>query len=194
MAEASQFENSFAERILEVRQWCLFKLSMDISPKTALRSIPVPLRASGTPIDLQYEPAEQRSSIIEQVAKTRRKLCREHNIQHVDSTVTRVASSLLLYLPDFSLNDGISEISSAGFFDVNDAPPQDTWLWYVDGPAQDKADNSYLISWVPDVFKDVAKRGVLDNASDCLQWGDSIIWDQIIFPDWLKSFGVQHSK
>src|SRR5262245_34397058 len=38
---------------------------------------------------------------------------------------------LLAYFPDDNLFDGFAEAVSEGFFDVNNIPPYDTWVWMV---------------------------------------------------------------
>jgi len=78
---------------------------------------------------------------------------------------------LLAYFPDAELACGTSESSSEGFFDVNNAPPWDTWLLFAEQPGQSsKAYETCLVSWVPPTFVDRAQRGIEVNPEECICW------------------------
>jgi hypothetical protein len=71
------------------------------------------------------------------------------------------AGRLLLYAPDENLCDGAAQSSSKGFFDVDNIPPWDTWVCFVD---------RYLVSWVPPQLLDLANQGVDANPEQCILW------------------------
>jgi hypothetical protein len=82
---------------------------------------------------------------------------------------------LLVYFPDQELADGASEIESDGFFDLNDAPPWDTWIGLYPYPPRRRdgrksAPEEYLVSWVPSELVPAAERGIRVNALDCIAW------------------------
>jgi hypothetical protein len=61
---------------------------------------------------------------------------------------------LLAYFPVQTITDGASRAGSFGFFDVDDAPPWDTWpvlLPYQPPPwnGREAAPEECLLSWVP---------------------------------------------
>jgi hypothetical protein len=68
---------------------------------------------------------------------------------------------LLLYSPEENVADGASQHASAGFFDVYDTPPWDTWVSYSDGT---------LLSWVPPQLVGMVQRGIDVNPVDCIRW------------------------
>ena len=70
---------------------------------------------------------------------------------------------ILVYWPSENVSDGASEALSKGFFDVNDAPPWDTWFHY---------DNGQLFSWIPAAFVPFAQKGIEVNMVACIQWVD----------------------
>jgi len=70
---------------------------------------------------------------------------------------------LLLYYPLETVSDGAADASSKSFFDVEDAPPWDTWLAYAEGA---------IISWVPDHLISRAQAGLDANPVDCIHWLD----------------------
>jgi hypothetical protein len=76
---------------------------------------------------------------------------------------------LLIYFPDQELADGAAEVESRGFFDVNNAPPWDTWVAFIH---HDKSGLSHLVSWVPPEFLSLADAGIEVNPEECILWLD----------------------
>ena len=80
---------------------------------------------------------------------------------------------LLVYFPDAELCDGAAEAETAGYFDVFNTPPSDTWVAFVHEPgAPDSSFANYLIAWVPPEFLGSAERGIYVNPEGCLTWLD----------------------
>ena len=80
---------------------------------------------------------------------------------------------LLVYFPDEELSDGAAEAESAGFFDVFNAPPWDTWVAWLDDDRSGAArrySGPYLVSWVPPSFLDLAAAGIFVNPEECIRW------------------------
>jgi len=69
---------------------------------------------------------------------------------------------LLFYEPARELADGAACAASAGFFDVHNAPPWDTWLCF--------ADDRFLVAWVPPPLLDRAADGIEVNPEQCILW------------------------
>jgi hypothetical protein len=89
---------------------------------------------------------------------------------------------LLAYLPDESLADGAAQLESKGFFDTDNIPPYDTWVWmvrnvrafdYRDG-GQGELEANYLVAWVPPDFIALASAGVDANPQECILWLDTL--------------------
>jgi hypothetical protein len=76
---------------------------------------------------------------------------------------------LLIYFPDQELADGAAEVESRGFLDVNNAPPWDTWVAFIQ---HEKSAQSHLISWVPPEFLPLADAGIRVNPEECILWLD----------------------
>jgi len=68
---------------------------------------------------------------------------------------------LLMYFPFENLADGAAQVSSSGFFDVNNVPPWDIWIGFSENAA---------ISWVPPAFIDAAQSGIDTNPEQCILW------------------------
>lgn len=80
---------------------------------------------------------------------------------------------LLVYFPDAELSDGAAEAETAGYFDVFNTPPWDTWVAFIQetGPP-DSSFANYLISWVPPPFIEAVSRAIDVNPERCLAWLD----------------------
>ena len=70
---------------------------------------------------------------------------------------------LLLYVAMETVSDGAAASSSRGFFDVEDAPPWDTWFWCSQGT---------VLSWVPNALVRDVQAGIDANPVDCIHWAD----------------------
>lgn len=78
---------------------------------------------------------------------------------------------MLLYFPDWNLSDGAAEVAPNGFFDVQNAPPSDTWVaLFDDGPGGDVNYGRYLVCYVPSFLLDVTDRGIEVNPEECILW------------------------
>jgi hypothetical protein len=79
---------------------------------------------------------------------------------------------LLIYFPENDLACGAAEQETAGFFDVNNVPPWDTWVDYCKDEQSnvDFFDSEYLIAWVPPEFLSLANEGIDVNPEQCIQW------------------------
>ena len=78
---------------------------------------------------------------------------------------------LLVYLPDMDLCDGAAEQISLGYFDVNNAPPWDTWIGIFADTGSPRS-GSYLVSWVPPPFLSLVEKGIEVNPEQCILWLD----------------------
>ena len=68
---------------------------------------------------------------------------------------------LLLYYPDENLACGAAEVSSNGFFDVNNVPPWDIWVHFSERT---------LVCWVPPLLLEAAQMGIDVNPEECIRW------------------------
>ena len=85
------------------------------------------------------------------------------NISSREDAGSAVTGRLLLYNPSENLACGAAEVSSNGFFDVNNVPPWDIWVDFSEG---------ILVSWVPPVLVEVAQMGIDVNPEACIRWAD----------------------
>ncbi len=91
---------------------------------------------------------------------------------------------LVAYMPEVNLCDGAAEYSSEGYFDVDNIPPWDTWVWYACGSS---ILPSHLVAWVPPQFIDVAQAGLEVNPEQCIRWFDEM---KTSFAESLRRNGV----
>jgi hypothetical protein len=80
-----------------------------------------------------------------------------------ENAISEATGKLLLYFPLETVSDGAAEASSKGFFDIEDAPPWDTWLAYFEGE---------ILTWVPDSMISLAQAGIDANPVDCIHWAE----------------------
>ena len=76
-----------------------------------------------------------------------------------------------------SISSGESEAETSGFFDVNDRPPWDTWIWQFRGFEEGTVT---LVSWVPSDLETVVSRGIAFNPYECGVMG----WSAPPLPEW----------
>jgi hypothetical protein len=84
---------------------------------------------------------------------------------------------LLLFDPDSSTSDGTAARESNGFFDGDNLPAWDTWVWYAEDSNSEagwKSFGSYLIAWVPPHVVDLAEMGMQVNPEMCIQWASDV--------------------
>lgn len=80
---------------------------------------------------------------------------------------------VMLFFPDEQLADGASAEASDGYFDLDNIPPWDTWMWIEDDPPHAGAGFTWWIAtYVPPALVDRAERGRWANPEQCLQWAD----------------------
>jgi hypothetical protein len=76
-------------------------------------------------------------------------------------SISADSGRFLIYFPHENLADGAAQVSSNGFFDVNNVPPWDVWVSFSDGA---------LISWVPLGLIELAQMGIDANPEECIRW------------------------
>lgn len=79
------------------------------------------------------------------------------------SPLTNHAGKLLLFTPEVSLSDGAATVVSDGFFDVDNVPAWDTWLYF---------DGHTLLSWVPPQLISKVQLGIDVNPESCIRWAE----------------------
>jgi len=127
--------------------------------KSKIRS--VALRPDGEL--MSYRRDVQRVALVESLCEKRASLLREAG-KSADSGIFDLAGGrILLYSPDENVSDGASEAVSLGFYNLEDAPPWDLWVSYLNGE---------LVSWVSPELLSFADVGIGVNPVDCIQWAD----------------------
>jgi hypothetical protein len=150
---------SFERRLAETVAWCEPRARAS-DPAASLRS--VSLRPRVLEID--------RVRIVRSVVDARAEWLRIRNTQG-DRMASRPAGGrLLAYFPDEELSDGAAEAETNGFFDINNAPPWDTWVALFRDARRDRSTADCLVSWVPETFTSVVDRGIRVNPEECIQW------------------------
>jgi hypothetical protein len=95
----------------------------------------------------------------ETLAKGRAELLRER-AEHSSAPVNIDNGKLLLFMPEDSLF-GAATVASDGFFDVDNVPAWDTWLFFG---------GRTLISWVPQQLIPMVQAGIDVNPEGCIRW------------------------
>jgi len=109
---------------------------------------------------LTKQSAVERQRIVETLAEKRAdQLRKEHRYPLAVSDLS--GGRLLKYAPDENLCDGAAQYSSKGFFDVDNIPPWDTWVCFIE---------PYLIGWVPPRLLELANVGIDMNPEQCILW------------------------
>jgi hypothetical protein len=155
------------QALSETVAWCLSRSwqydqlrSRELDPSAILR---VPsLDEVGVEVLLQ-RMRESYQRAIYAINERRSTLVHDTNIEVADPALAQSKGKLLLYEPLETVTDGAAASSSHGFFDIEDAPPWDTWFLYSGGT---------IFSWVPESLVQNAQAGIDANPVDCIHWCD----------------------
>jgi hypothetical protein len=151
-----QFKNRLAQTIF----WCATR-AYRATPVTSLR----------TPELRPHLLEENRSSAVNTVVYAR-ELFGGIDIRKATIPTALAGGRLLVYFPNNDLACGAAEQETAGFFDINNVPPWDTWVDFFrdETPNIDAFDTEYLIAWVPPEFVSLANEGIDVNPEQCILW------------------------
>ncbi len=75
-----------------------------------------------------------------------------------------------MYFPDLELSDGAAEHETAGYFDVHNTPPWDTWIALVEDATAKRMETRFLVAYVPSAFVEAVGRGIWTNPEECICW------------------------
>lgn len=151
---------------VETITWC--KLTPDGPPATRFRS--PELKPGGT-----VEPAIYSSSLVQSICQHRSALLKKRKAPVVHNFGGD--GRFLLFFPGRSLFDGAAEFSSNGYFNSENEPPWDTWVFFGEASPSPQSEDYrfYLLSWVPEDYLSIAQSGVEVNPEACLEWLDESV-------------------
>ena len=148
--------------LVETMTWC--ELRPLGSPATRFRSSE--LKPEGG-----LDPGHHGFLLVETVCRRRAELLKKQNAQLVYGPAK--SGRLLVFYPDRTLFDGAAERSSEGFFNSNNDPPWDMWVYFgEDLPSSEPEDDRrhFVLSWVPDSYLSIVQRGLDVNPEVCIEW------------------------
>lgn len=105
--------------------------------------------------------------LVDEVCATRSRLLKDYDY--------RIAAEpregrLLLYYPNLTLSDGTAELVSRGFFDADNEPAWDVWVFCDRDESVPIDYGVYLLSWIPNRVVDLVEQGIHFNPERCLEW------------------------
>jgi hypothetical protein len=155
------------QALSETVAWCLPRplqqdqfRSRELDPSALLRVPPFGESNIGVWLEKKRESYQ---SAVNAINANRSALVRDRNVKVAEPAVAESKGRLLLYEPLETVTDGASDSSSRGFFDIEDAPPWDTWFLYSEGS---------IFRWVPEALVQDAQAGIDANPVDCIHWFD----------------------
>jgi hypothetical protein len=159
-----EFEEVLAEAVV----WCAARASLQ-DPCKSLRTLPLPASQDFW----RRSPALQAAWIADLIAERRFRIwaCGVPR----DTIKSPHDGKLLLFYPDGSLSDGAAEVASRGFFDNDNVPAWDSWVYYGnDGSGSSRnCDQSFLVSWIPRKFVPLVNDGIAVNPESCIEWASA---------------------
>jgi len=130
----------------------------------------LPLNNQLRTAELRPEPfvwsQTNRPLVVEELSAKRAELLRQHDAHPKFISSELAGGKLLIYEPDYNVDDGSSQEQSKGYFDGKDAPPWDTWVCYFE---------CQLISWVPPALLDLVQAGIATNPVDCIRFVEEVV-------------------
>jgi len=175
----------FQHRFGETRVWCASQ-DWSANPAEGLRTALFrPSEQAGVEqtfpdySEFWGKTPQQRQQIVEHLALKRVAVLQEQSIPLLPLAKPLIGGRLLAFTPDGTLSDGAAKLATQGFFDDDNIPAWDTWIWYV---TNDRVSNlewwrgcdSYLLSWVPDSLVEVVAAGIDVNQEACLRWATDL--------------------
>lgn len=174
----------FQRRLAETMAWCnsqdwsadpakgLRTALFDPSEQTSPNQIPSFLHYKQTP--------QQRQRNVELLTIKRTAILQKQgSLLPFEKPLT--SGRLLAFTPDGTLSDGAAAVATYGFFDDDNVPAWDTWIWYVTNDFVSKPEHwcggvtdSYLLSWVPDSLVEVVASGIWVNPEECIRWATDL--------------------
>ena len=150
----------FKVRLAQTIFWCAPRADR-VNPATSLR----------TPKLRPRLLEENRSQAVNTVVYAR-ELFGGVDIRKATIPTALGGGRLLVYFPNNDLACGAAEQETAGFFDLNNVPPWDTWVDFFQNETAniDSFDTKYLIAWVPPEFVSLANKGIDVNPEQCIMW------------------------
>jgi hypothetical protein len=141
--------------------------------------------------DLWERPVAERQGLVAQVAAARAEALRRQGGYPSEPAFDLGQGRLVLFAPDETLSDGAADFGTHGFFDVENIPAWDTWLWYAEDAERTAAYHrwlaegrprtsgppgfaSYLVSWVPSHLIGLVDYGLQVNPEGCLAWANDV--------------------
>jgi hypothetical protein len=120
------------QALSETVAWCLSRppqcdqlRSRELDPSAILRVPRFDEIGVGAWTETKRESYQRAVYAINEMRST---LVRDTNVEIAGLAEAQSKGKLLLYEPLETVTDGASESSSRGFFDIEDAPPWDTWF------------------------------------------------------------------
>jgi hypothetical protein len=123
------------------------------------------------------------SSQVFRVGLKRSQRLREAGRETRPAVTDLCGGRLVAFFPSDSLSDGVAKTHSKGFFDVDNVPPYDTWVWMArnvrrreyDDHTTGEIEANYLVAWVPPNFIELADAGIEANDPECcIRWLDEV--------------------
>lgn len=147
--------------LIETKAWC--ELTPIRPPGTRFRS--PELNPNGN-----LDPVHHSSSLVESVCRRRAELLKELKAPLPHELGKN--GQLLVFYPGLSLFDGAAELSSEGYFNSDNEPPWDTWVYFGETPPSLEPEDYrfFLLSWVPDNYLSIVQRGIDANPEQCIEW------------------------
>jgi len=167
VVERLELSSGVLDVLSETVAWCLSRSlqhdrlrSSELDPSASIKVPPLDELSIGVWLEKKRESYQL---AVDAINANRSSLVRDMDIKVSDPAVAESKGRVLLYEPLETVTDGASESSSLGIFDIEDAPPWDTWFLY--------SGNS-IFSWVPEAMVQNAQAGIDANPVDCIHWCD----------------------
>jgi hypothetical protein len=162
-------QRMFIDRLTETIAWCR-DAGLPSQPQESLRTCKVELDDLSSQNHQVFRVSLARKSRLWAAGK-----------RDLPPVADLCGGRLLAYFPDDNLFCGTAEHETQGFFDVNNIPPYDTWVWMVSRTAtftwedgvRGETDRNYLVAWIPPDFVELASAGIAVNPEECIQWLDT---------------------
>ena len=118
----------------------------------------------------QNRTTAERQVLVNRLANQRARLLLDRGA--APGASDRLNGRLLVFYPNATLSDGAAATTSGRFFDDENIPAWDCWVWAGEDrhAAEASSYGSYLVCWVSPEWVDRADAGIQVNPEQCLRW------------------------
>lgn len=176
----------FISQLQDAIIWCSYKISTTTNDNDLTESLwslvdtawlvapknnriwnfqgPMPFKGNS---DWNFRSDVSLKDVLRKIIDKRHDMINQHNLRPKKLVPNGLMGGrLVVYFPKLTLSDGAAQYSSNGFFNWDNVPAPDTWIYYH----EDQPLTEHIIAWVPHKLISEVDKGIGANPEECISW------------------------